>query len=154
MGTFVLKRKTFSEDKKGVSTSKKLALGAAGTLGAAGLAFAGARRGMLGQSLKLKSNNLLNSVGSKVGGSIGSKMQGMANKQLSSGKNLNGVTLNSGGTLNSASQRAANSGTKLDVSSSQAKEQLSKGTGINSVSRNKPLTELEYERAMAFSEHQ
>lgn len=153
MGTFILKRKTFSDDKKGMSTSKKIALGTAGTIGTGALAFAGARRGVFGQSLKLKSNNLLSSVGSRIGGSVGSKMQGMANKQLSSGKNLNGITLSSEGTLNSASQRAANAGTKLDVSSAQAKEQLSKGTGINSISRNKPLSELDYEIAYGFSEH-
>ena len=37
MSTFVLKRKTFSDD----STGKKLALGAAGTLGTGAALFAG-----------------------------------------------------------------------------------------------------------------
>jgi len=66
MSTFVLKRKTFSEDKKGMSTGKKLALGTAGTLATAGLAFAGAKTGKLGAGLQKSANAAWGNVGAHL----------------------------------------------------------------------------------------
>jgi hypothetical protein len=62
MSTFVLKRKTFSED----GTGKKVALGTIGTLGAAGLAFAGAKSGLAGKSLQNSANMLQGRVGNMM----------------------------------------------------------------------------------------
>ena len=60
MSTFVLKRKTFSEDKKeGMSTGKKLATGAL----AAGALFAGAKSGLAGKGLQNSANMLQGRVG-------------------------------------------------------------------------------------------
>lgn len=63
MGTFVLKRKTFSEDKKeGMSLGKKALIGA----GAAGLAFAGAKSGLAGKSIQNSANMLQGRVGNMI----------------------------------------------------------------------------------------
>jgi len=63
MSTFVLKRKTFSEDKKeGMSTGKKLATGAL----AAGALFAGAKSGLAGKSLQNSANMLQGRVGNMI----------------------------------------------------------------------------------------
>ena len=67
MSTFVLKRKTFSDEKEGMSTGKKLALGTAGTLATAGLAFAGAKTGKLGVGLQKSANKAWASGGQLLG---------------------------------------------------------------------------------------
>ena len=73
MSTFVLKRKTFSDD----STGKKLALGAAGTLGTGAALFAGAKSGKLGNTAMFKANKAWGNLGarlSKSGIKSGEKM--------------------------------------------------------------------------------
>ena len=149
----ILRQKQYA-DGEGMSTKKKAALaaGAAALTGAA--AFAGARRGVFGAKAMQSSNQLFNKAGGAIGGKLGASMQTSANKQLMGAKNLTGVKAGAGGALNANSQRAANAGVKLDTSTKAAQTQLAKGTGINSVSGNKPLSELEYEQMMAFSEHQ
>ena len=60
MGTFVLKRKTFSEDKKeGMSLGKKIAIGAAG-VGALAL---GAKKGIFGANIQNQANMLQGKLG-------------------------------------------------------------------------------------------
>ena len=64
--TYTLKRKTYSEEegkKSGMSTAGKIALGA----GATALAFAGARRGLMGTGLQKSTNKLWASAGKKIG---------------------------------------------------------------------------------------
>jgi hypothetical protein len=61
----ILRQRAFAEtqEKQGMSTGKKVALGTLGTLGAAGLAFAGARRGKFGNTLKQASNQAYGNFG-------------------------------------------------------------------------------------------
>jgi len=65
MGTFILKRKTFSEE--GISTSKKAALGALGALGTGAALFAGAKTGKLGVGLQKSANKAWASGGQLLG---------------------------------------------------------------------------------------
>lgn len=62
--TYTLKRKTFSENEKNGSNLGKIALGTAAT---AGLAFAGARRGMLGTGAMKSTNAMWAKAGNKIG---------------------------------------------------------------------------------------
>ena len=65
MSTFVLKRKTFSEE--GMSTSKKVALGTLGTLGTGAALFAGAKIGKLGGAAQMGANRLWGKGGQLLG---------------------------------------------------------------------------------------
>ena len=68
--TYTLKRKTYSEEdgnKSGMSTGKKIALGVGATAATAGLAFAGARRGMLGTGAMKSTNAMWAKAGNKIG---------------------------------------------------------------------------------------
>ena len=62
--TYTLKRKTFSENEKNGSNLGKIALGTAAT---AGLAFAGARRGILGTGAMKSTNAMWAKAGNKIG---------------------------------------------------------------------------------------
>jgi hypothetical protein len=62
--TYTLKRKTFSEEEGKKSNLGKIALGTAAT---AGLAFAGARRGMLGTGAMKSTNAMWAKAGNKIG---------------------------------------------------------------------------------------
>ena len=67
---YTLKRKTYSEEdgnKSGMSTGKKIALGVGATAATAGLAFAGARRGMLGTGAMKSTNAMWAKAGNKIG---------------------------------------------------------------------------------------
>lgn len=64
--TFRLKRKLYSDDKGGMSTGKKLALGGL----AAGAAILGAKKGAFGA----KTNTGLMKAGKAVGGKVGDRM--------------------------------------------------------------------------------
>lgn len=67
----ILRQRAFSEDeKKGMSTSAKVALGTAAT---AALTFAGARRGMLGGKAQVATNTMWGNMGKTLGS------QGMMN---------------------------------------------------------------------------
>lgn len=61
--TFRLKRKLYSDDKGGMSTGKKLALGGL----AAGAAILGAKKGAFGANIMAKTNKAGKAVGGKVG---------------------------------------------------------------------------------------
>lgn len=67
MSKFVLKRKTYSDENGGMSTGKKIALGAAGTLGAGALAFGLAKGGHLGTGLQKSANKAWASGGQLFG---------------------------------------------------------------------------------------
>ncbi len=62
MGTFVLKRKTFSEN----GTGKKVAASTLGTLGAGAALFAGAKTGKLGAGLQKSANAAWGNVGARL----------------------------------------------------------------------------------------
>lgn len=66
----------------GMSMLTKGALG----VGAAALAFAGARRGMLGKSLLTKSNLAYAKVGKMIGGDVGKSMMNNAADKYAAGK--------------------------------------------------------------------
>jgi hypothetical protein len=73
MSTFVLKRKTFSDD----STGKKIAAGTLGALGTGAALFAGAKSGKLGNTAMFKANKAWGNLGarlSKSGIKSGEKM--------------------------------------------------------------------------------
>lgn len=61
--TFRLKRKLYSDDKGGMSTGKKLALGGL----AAGAAILGAKKGAFGANIMAKTNTGLMKAGKAVG---------------------------------------------------------------------------------------
>lgn len=67
--TFRLKRKLYSDDKGGMSTGKKLALGGL----AAGAAILGAKKGAFGANIMAKTNTGLK-AGKAVGGKVGDRM--------------------------------------------------------------------------------
>lgn len=67
--TFRLKRKLYSDDKGGMSTGKKLALGGL----AAGAAILGAKKGAFGANIMAKTNGLMK-AGKAVGGKVGDRM--------------------------------------------------------------------------------
>lgn len=68
--TFRLKRKLYSDDKDGMSTGKKLALGGL----AAGAAILGAKKGAFGANIMAKTNTGLMKAGKAVGGKVGDRM--------------------------------------------------------------------------------
>ena len=68
--TFRLKRKLYSDDKGGMSTGKKLALGGL----AAGAAILGAKKGAFGANIMAKTNTGLMKAGKAVGGKVGDRM--------------------------------------------------------------------------------
>lgn len=68
--TFRLKRKLYSDDKGGMSTGKKLALGGL----AAGAAILGAKKGAFGANIIAKTNTGLMKAGKAVGGKVGDRM--------------------------------------------------------------------------------
>lgn len=72
--TFRLKRKLYSDDKGGMSTGKKLALGGL----AAGAAILGAKKGAFGANIMAKTNTGLMKAGKAVGGKVGAKDFGVA----------------------------------------------------------------------------
>ena len=78
---FVLKRKTFDDSNKKSHIGRNIALGL-GTAAATGLAFAGARRGMMGGRAQMATNRAWNRAG-KALGSTG--MQASAQKGYVSG---------------------------------------------------------------------
>ena len=80
MSTFILKRKTFSDEKEGMGLGKKLALGA----GAAAGTFVLAKKGLAGKGLQNSANMLQGRVGRMVNNS-GIKM--MQNAQEGLAKN-------------------------------------------------------------------
>lgn len=63
---FVLKRKTFDDSDKKSHTGRNIALGL-GTAAATGLAFAGARRGMMGGRAQMATNRAWNRAGKALG---------------------------------------------------------------------------------------
>lgn len=63
---FVLKRKTFDDSNKKSHTGRNIALGL-GTAAATGLAFAGARRGMMGGRAQMATNRAWNRAGKALG---------------------------------------------------------------------------------------
>jgi len=65
MITYTLKRKTYSDEKSG--TGKKVLAGVGAAAATAGLAFAGARRGMLGTGAMKSTNKLWAQAGNKIG---------------------------------------------------------------------------------------
>lgn len=68
--TFRLKRKLYSDDKGGMSTGKKLALGGL----AAGAAILGAKKGAFDANIMAKTNTGLMKAGKAVGGKVGDRM--------------------------------------------------------------------------------
>lgn len=109
--TYTLKRKTYSEEdgkKSGISTGGKIALGVGATAATTALAFAGARRGALGNSLQLKTNKMWASAGKKLGS------QGMidsaANKfgEAMGNKRVNQMTSNYKGEMTDAFKNKVN----------------------------------------------
>jgi hypothetical protein len=88
--TFVLKRKTFDDsgEKKNSGWGKKLAIGAGTVAATAGLAY-GAKKGLMGNNIMLKTNRGLNKVGNAIS-SIGDKhnfgsLSSFGNKLTNSG---------------------------------------------------------------------
>lgn len=67
MGTFILKRKFYSDEKSGMGTGAKVALGTLGTLGVAAGSFYGARKGLFGARMAKGANKLYMSAGSRLG---------------------------------------------------------------------------------------
>lgn len=65
--TFTLKRKYFAEAEEKKSNAGKILGGVAATAATAGLAFAGARRGMLGNNMMKQSNALWAKAGNAIG---------------------------------------------------------------------------------------
>ena len=63
---FILKRKTFDDSNKKSHTGRNIALGL-GTAAATGLAFAGARRGMMGGRAQMATNRAWNRAGKALG---------------------------------------------------------------------------------------
>lgn len=76
--TFRLKRKLYSDDKGGMSTGKKLALGGL----AAGAAILGAKKGAFGANIMAKTNTGLMKAGKAVGGKVGDRMMMSGAKQI------------------------------------------------------------------------
>lgn len=76
--TFRLKRKLYSDDKGGMSTGKKLALGGL----AAGAAILGAKKGAFGANIMAKTNTGLMKAGKAVGGEVGDRMMMSGAKQI------------------------------------------------------------------------
>jgi hypothetical protein len=66
MSTFILKRKTYSDENGGMSTGKKIALGTAGTIGAGALAFGAAKGGFMGNNMMLKANKAWGNTGVRL----------------------------------------------------------------------------------------
>lgn len=65
MATYRLKRKTYS-DENGMSTRKKAAIGALGTIGTGAALFAGAKTGKLGAGLQKSANAAWGNVGARL----------------------------------------------------------------------------------------
>lgn len=83
MSIFRLKRKLYSSDeKKGMGTGTKLALGAAGLAGAA----FGAKKGMFGAGMQVRMNKGLMKAGKAVGGGLGDKMMMSGAKDFGVGR--------------------------------------------------------------------
>lgn len=70
MATYKLKRKLYSDEKKGMGTGTKLALGGLAT----GAAIFGAKKGAFGANIMAKTNTGLMKAGRAVGGKFGDKM--------------------------------------------------------------------------------
>jgi hypothetical protein len=79
MGTFILKRKLYSDDKKsdGWSTVGKIATGTAATLGATALALRGGRKGTFGTGIQTRVGNLYQNVGARMANSGSTAVQGL-----------------------------------------------------------------------------
>ena len=65
----IIREKSYADnnEKSGMSTGAKVGLGALGTVATGALAFAGARRGMLGKTLMTKSNQAWGNLGKSIG---------------------------------------------------------------------------------------
>lgn len=90
----ILREKSYADDnnnKSGMSTGAKVGLGALGTIATGALAFAGARRGMLGKTAAVKTNQTWGNLGSKFGSS---GMMNSAAHQLGKIKSAEALTLN------------------------------------------------------------
>jgi hypothetical protein len=119
----IIREKSYADnnEKSGISTGAKVGLGALGTVATGALAFAGARRGMLGRTVAVKTNqawgNLGKSIGSKgmmkdaskrIGDTKTSEAiaMGMTKKEANAigkqAKDLTKNTWNSGGTIGSS----------------------------------------------------
>lgn len=82
----ILRQKAYAENE-GMSTGKKVALGTLGALGTAGLAFAGAKRGMLGNKAMLQANKAWGTAGAYLSKAGASKIGGGMMKSGSLGIN-------------------------------------------------------------------
>jgi hypothetical protein len=105
----ILRQRTFSEEKEGMSTGKKVALGTLGTAATTGLAFAGAKHGIFGNRAMLQANKAWGTTGaylSKAGAkNLGSNMMKSGSQGIN--KAQTGVAMEKlGGKSNYAIQSA------------------------------------------------
>jgi hypothetical protein len=79
MGTFILKRKLYSDDKKsdGWSTVGKIATGTAATLGATALGLRGARKGVFGPAAQNKVGGWYQKAGNRFMNSGSNALKGL-----------------------------------------------------------------------------
>lgn len=106
----ILRQKAYSgEDKEGMSTGKKVALGLGATALAAGTAFAGARRGMLGVNAQKVTNTWIAKGGSRLAGSSNETIQGLGNRMMNSGISGYGAAAKTEALRDFANERNLNS---------------------------------------------
>lgn len=83
--TFTIKRKAFAESGEKKSNAGKILGGVAATAATAGLAFAGARRGVFGGNIAMKANNAYINAGKKLMTSKSATLSGAGLGMVQSG---------------------------------------------------------------------